>query len=219
MGWGLLLIIMVSCTSEDYDTGDGEYSYLIGEFGQVYTDGEAQITRMVTDNGDEVTFAQPFKREWAATPDSLYRAYVQYERRMDSNGRYRLFGIAQVMVLAFREQADMKEEMKSDPVEWESMWVSHDRRYLNLSLQLMVGSTGEEQLLQRIGLVRMSAVVRDDGTTVHTLRFFHDQNGVPQYYRSAVYASIPLAALHEGDELVLTIPTYQGDMTRRYTVP
>ena len=69
MGWGLLLIIMVSCTSEDYDTGDGEYSYLIGEFGQVYTDGEAQITRMVTDNGDEVTFAQPCSMSggWTAT--------------------------------------------------------------------------------------------------------------------------------------------------------
>ena len=226
-GWGLpglsgllflLFMLFSACTSSDYDTGDGKYSYLIGEFGHVYTNNEAKITRLVTDQGDEVPFAQPVERDWAATPDSLYRAYVQYERKADSKGCYRMFNVAQVLVLNPYDRDELKEEPKFDPVGWESMWVSSDHRYLNLSLQLMFGTTDEEKLLQRIGLLRTSTVNRDDGTSELNLQLYHDQNGVPQYYTSTVYVSIPLDGLNEGDELVLTVNTYQGEVTRRYTI-
>lgn len=218
-GWGILLLfLLTACSSEDYETGDGKYSYLIGEFGQVYTNSEAQFTRLVTDNGESVAFVQPLKRDWANTPDSLYRAYVQYERKADSQGRYRVLSIAQVMVLYPHDKDELKEEIKTDPVGWESMWVSHDRSYLNLALTVMVGDTGEEQLMQKVGVVQMDKTLREDGTQEYHLRLYHDQNGVPQYYSATSYVSIPLAVFHEGDELVLTICTYQGEKTKRMTI-
>ena len=219
VGWGLILLFFVACTTDNYETGDGTYSYLKAEFGEVYTDGAAKMKRFVNDDEAAVDFRDVYERDWAKTPDSLYRAYVLYNGKADDKGRYEAFSISQVLVLRPKDVDEMKEEGKTDPVGWESMWESHNHRYLNLALRVMMGDTGEEKVLQKVGVIRESTVFRDDGTYEHHLRLYHDQNGVPEYYSSVTYVSIPLSAYHPGDEIFLTVNTYDGEVTRQFTLP
>ena len=219
MGWGLfLLLFLASCTTENYDTGDGTYSYLTAEFGEVYTGSDAKMQRFVSDDGSAVDFCEAYERDWAKTPDSLYRAYVLYDGKADRTGRHEAFSISQVPVLQVKDAKDLKDDLADDPIVWESIWESHNHRYLNLSLRVMMGDTGQDKVLQKVGVVCEETIDRGDGTHEHHLRLYHDQNGVPEYYSASTYVSIPLDGYQSGDEIVLTIKTYDGDVTRHITL-
>lgn len=214
----LILVAVIwfaACTTDNYETGDGTYSYLMAEFGEIYTDGDAKMQRFVNDENGTVDFREAYERDWAKTPDSLYRAYVLYNGKADEKGRHEVFSISQVLVLRPKEPKEMK-DVKADPLGWESAWESHNHRYLNLSLRVMMGDTGEEKIMQKVGLILESTVFRDDGTYEHHLRLYHDQNGVPEYYSAATYVSIPLDDYHPGDEVVITMNTYDGEISRRF---
>lgn len=214
----LLVLFLVSCTTENYDTGDDTYSYLTAELGEVYTGSDAKMQRFVSDDDAAVDFREGYGRDWAKTPDSLYRAYVVYDGKADRTGRHEAFTISQVPVLRILDAKELKEGLADDPIVWESMWESHNHRYLNLSLRVMMGDTGEEKVMQKVGVACEATFDREDGSHEYHLRFYHDQNDVPEYYSASTYVSIPLNAYQPGDEVVMTLNTYNGPLTRRITL-
>lgn len=226
MKWRIILCvalsacIVLSCTSDAYEKGDGEYSTMEAEMAEIHVDGNQQADFFVTDNGEEFAVANPFKSSWMNTPDSTYRAVTYFSRNnaggeaASAQGTVR--ALAEVMGLNRVGVAVPKKikDMKTDPVHFESLWLSPTGKYLNLSLYLLLGTTGDESAIQTLGCLDDTLVVNADGTTTQHLTLYHDQGGVPEYYSQRTYVSIPLSDIH-ADFIILTINTYDGGKERK----
>lgn len=214
----LLSVLSISCTQESYESGTGKYSLMRAEFVDAHTNGEGKIFSVMTDEGDSLLLTDPAERAWAAKADTTFRCLLYYNK---VGNTAELISITSVPAPLIREPADLKEGMKSDPVKFVSSWTSTNRRYLNLELVLMTGTTDEEVALQKIGCVCDSVSTEADGSRHVWLSLYHDQGGVPEYYSASVYMSIMTSrlpiAVREGDQVSIVIPTYSGKITRNFS--
>ena len=214
----ITLCTVIACTTDAYESGDGTYSYMRADFAESYTNSQTQFFAADTDDDRHVEFQQVMAREWATTPDSVYRTLVYYSAQPDANSKCRLFSVVPVNVLRYKPVEEVK-EMHTDPLDWNSIWTSSNGKYLNLGLTIMTGYTQEgEIVLQNLGLVCDEVRTLADEKREFVMRLYHAQNESPQYYSSDVYASIPLNDFHAGDVLTITANTYDGEQTRQYTV-
>ncbi len=216
--FALSLCSLMACTTEAYDSGDSTYSYMRADFAEAYTDDKAQFYAADTDDNRHIDFLQTATREWATTPDSTYRTLVYYSARPEADTKHRVFSVLSVPVLKYK-LADEVKEMHTDPLSWNSSWVSRNGKYLNMGLTIMTGLNAQgEVVLQNLALVCDEIITREDERREFALRLYHAQNESPQYYSSDVYASIPLADFHPGDVVRITVNTYEGEVTHEYTV-
>ena len=107
----------------------------------------------------------------------------------------------------------MKEKVKTDPLTLESIWISKNKRYLNASVYLKVGSTDDEEAIHKMGVVCDTIMAHADSTRTLHLRLYHDQGGVPEYYSQRTYFSLPLSELH-ADSIRFSINTYKGEVVK-----
>ena len=208
----LTTFAMVACTMDEYETGDGKYSYLRADFATVRTAESKTIVTATTDEGEALVITPSLTCEWATTPDSTYRALLYYSRVPDALPQVEAFSAMRVLVLQPISKASVKQpgKLPADPLVMESAWIGNDGRYLNLGLYVKTGKEGEGDKQQSIGVVCDTIVALDNGTREHRLHLIHHQNGVPEYYSSRVYASIPLDSISRGDAVTLEVNTYEG---------
>ena len=206
----LFLPILASCTQDAYDKGEGRYSQMVAEMADGYTNGDAKIVSFVTDADERLTVVEPFTSKLAPKADTVYRA-VFFFNRTDCGAE--VITVNRVGVV----RPHVIDTLKTDPVRLESVWLAKSRRYLNVSVYLMLGATDDASALQTVGCHRDTLMANADGTSTLRLVFYHDQGGVPQYYSSRSYASIPLGAV-DADSLQLTINTYDGPVVKRFYV-
>lgn len=206
----MLSAALAACQVDSYDSGDGEYSLLTADFAEVHTAAPATVDYAVTDGGDSLVMEQPVSVEWAAKPDTLYRAVVYYDR---SGGRaVRARGVVQVPVLRAGKASDF-DRVLTDPLGFESAWVGADGKYLNIGLYIKVGEGGAAGARHVVGLVCDSVVASAGGVRTTYLRLYHDQGGVPEHYSSKTYVSVRCASL-QADSAVVAVETYSGTVIR-----
>ena len=107
--------------------------------------------------------------------------------------------------------------VKTDPVKFESLWLSKTRKYVNLRLLLKTGMTDDSTAVQRLALVSDTVLAYPDGTRTRCLRLHHDQNRVPEYYSTQVYISIPTDSIAT-DTVSFSINTYDGLVVKTLTL-
>lgn len=211
-----LFASLLSCETDSYESGDGKYSNLRADFADVHTNGNAQFYGFMTDEGDSLTFAEPKTYKWATTADSTYRALVYYNK---VEGKADVVSVSSVSVPNIYPIWKLK-EMKTDPVTLESSWLSPNRRYANLGINLMTGTEDGKNDRQVLGMFCDTLLVHGNGHRHLQLSLYHDQNGVPQYYTSRGYVSIPLQKhpyqLGTGDTLSVTVNTYDGPVVKTF---
>lgn len=214
----LISVLNTSCTRETYESGDGKYSYMRADFVDAHTNAEGKLFSVMTDEGDSLLLTVPENRNWAAKADTTFRSLLYYNK---VGNKAELIAISSVPAPLIRELSDLQEGMKTDPVKFVSSWTSSNRRYLNLELVVMAGTTSEEVPLQKIGCVCDSVSTAADGSRHVWLSLYHDQSGVPEYYSSKVYMSIMTSRLpvqmKEGDQVSILINTYTGKITRTFS--
>mgnify|MGYP002623814207 CR=1 FL=1 len=209
---------LTSCEQDDYDKGEGEYSLMRADFVEAHADGTKNIDYAVTDDDDSMRIAKPLTARWVTTADSVYRAILYYKKVGDG-------GTAEIISLGRPTTAHIqppsyfqKRGIITDPVKLESVWIGKNRRYLNLSLLLMVGqSDAEDTPVHSLGVVGDTIVTHADGTRTAWLRLVHDQGGVPEYYSQRTYFCIPIQNLSV-DSLRLTVNTYDDGLVTK-TLP
>ena len=210
-GYTLLLMALMaltaSCTQDAYDKGEGYYSQMVAEMVDGYTASDKRVTHFVTDDDVRYTVANPFMTSLMEKADTVYRAIFYFNK--DEQGQAEVIGLDRVGVL--RPLA--MEAVKTDPVKMESVWMGKSKRYLNLSLYLMTGATTDKDALHRMGCCRDTLMLNDDGTRTLHLTLYHDQGGMPEYYSSRAYFSIPLTDT-DADSVVLRVNTYEGILTK-----
>ncbi len=208
------LATFAACQSDSYETGQGPYSLMQADFVEAHTSALGLMDRVETDESHVFSLAQPQEVKWATTPDSLYRALLYYEKANDSVAR--TVSISQVPTL-HPKQLKPEETLCTDPVKFESMWISANGKYLNLGLYLKNGSTQGDSLHHTVGMIRESETTDGDGKRTVSLRLYHDQGGVPEYYSSRYYVSVPCKEI-DADSVVVTINTYNGAVERRFSL-
>ena len=206
----LLMVLFLLCETESYETGDGKYSYLRADFVEAHTSAEKEVDYAVNDDGETLVLTPHANASWATVADSLYRALLYYNREKDANVP---ISMVRVSVLKARENVP-SDSIKTDPVTFESSWMSANGKYLNLCFYVKTGKTDDEDAVQYIGLICDSVT----STSVY-LRLFHDQSTIPEYYSAHVYASVPITEDYKGKDLHLALQTYVGERNLTYVIP
>ncbi len=212
----LILVIFLSCQNDAYDTGDGSLSNMRADFVEAQTNSLSSITRVETDDGESLSLYEPISTSWATVPDTIYRALLYYNKISSSTNTYlaQAIAISQVPVFSIAEKKAPNQEILMDPVNFVSIWKSKTGKYINLDLYLKVGNLDEDTSLQTLGMFFDGVSISSEGEKKVTLLLYHDQNGMPEYYSSEVYASIPVdeipEELSQGDIVEVIINTYDG---------
>ncbi|MGN1374981.1 MAG: NigD-like protein [Prevotella sp.] len=222
----VLLLVggLVACDKDSYDTGDGSLSYMRADFVEAETDASSRITSVVTDNNDRLSLTKSLTAKWAKDPNSVYRALLYYNRIALANGGFEAepIAISQVLTPPVKPIESFEGGLKTHPVTFVSAWRSANGKYLNLDLKVKTGTVNGDSQGQIIGMAYKTPETGDNGNKKVRLRFYHDQNNVPEYYSTQLYVSVAVSAipleLSQGDEISIVIQTYEGEITKTFTL-
>lgn len=215
VGFVALLLSVAACQNDSYDTGEGKYSLTQADFVEAHSNSDKAIDRIVTDDGDTFAVSPQPTASWITTADSTYRAILYYNKV--DNGNVEPVSLSQVPVVTIRAARDFK-VMKTDPVAFESSWMSKNGKYLNVGFYLKIGQSEQDSLVHSIGMACNEVRTNADGTSTSYIQLFHDQGGVPEYYSSKYYISMACSQF-ETDSVCMVINTYKGEVSHRFKVP
>lgn len=212
-----LLFFSTSCSNTSYEEGDSKLSYLRTDFADATTDSQGRLSAATTDDGVSLTFTRPMQTSWSNAADSLCRVllnYNMYANGADSNVVEPL--AAKIVYTLQPAKPSVQTQAATDPVSLVSAWKSKNGNYVNLRLGLKTGKASGYDQRQSIGLA-LDSTVTSDGSTTYCLRFLHSQGGVPEYYTTDAYVSIPIKQMTTGSKVRLSLNTYNGWVTREFT--
>ena len=202
-----LSILNSSCTQDGYDKGEGQYSYLRGDFVEAYIGADKNMVSLMTDEGETLPLSQPYTAKWITRSDTVYRCMLYYEA----------ISVGEVPCPVIIPLSKLEVEMKTDPVKFESAWMSKTGKYINLSFALKTGTTEDDEAIHSLRVVQDTIMTNPDGTSTSYLRLYHDQGGVPDYYSTQVYASLITSEIL-ADSACISINTYKGIVTKVFQI-
>lgn len=205
------LLMLFSCESDSYDTGTGTYSLMTAEFGEAYTDEEGVLKFFTTDDDVSLTLS-PEVSYSDAKPDTLYRRLLYYDV---ADGNIVEPRAITVVPVAYPHPALAFDSVYTDPVSFESLWVSASGKYINMGLYFLTGEAdGSDDLRHTVGIAVDSVVTDDNLLSTYHMRLYHDQGGIPEYYSTKYFISIPTTSIPAADSVVMRINTYDGTVTK-----
>ena len=205
----LTAVVFAACSKDE----GSDYETLTAEMAEIHTSSAGVLDYADTDNGVRLTFTKALKSSQMATPDSLYRVFLYYNKA-ESGQPVELLSLVAVAVPSIHTPAEAKSWYgEQDPLTLVSAWRSANGKYLNLNLTLMSGATEDDEH-HLLGLVCDSTVTEASGRKHTYFRLTHSQGGVPAYYSTTQYLSIPLSGITSADPITLTFPTSAGTQSR-----
>lgn len=247
--------LLASCTTEQYDSGDGKLSYLRSDFVEACTDAQSRMSSFTTDEQLSLQVEGTPKVSWMTTPDSTYRALVYYAAPSSSSALgsssasgpssasgsssasgpsssssssasftersaqnlasapVKVFIVNNVLCPKIK-RLQTSVPPKTDPVSFVALWLSANRKYVNITFDVKTGSSGSDADGQSIGAVLTDMTRNADGTLTAHITFCHDQGNVPQYYSSRQYASLAVAQMQDADSASIVINSYKGKVVK-----
>ena len=215
--------LVTSCTQDGYDKGEGQYSYLRGDFVEALIGADKNIVSLMTDEGETLPLSQPYTAKWITRSDTVYRCMLYYNKVRDSKGQdmAEAISVGEVPCPVIIPLSKLEVEMKTDPVKFESAWMSKTMsktgKYINLSFALKTGTTEDDEAIHSLRVVQDTIMTNPDGTSTSYLRLYHDQGGVPDYYSTQVYASLITSEIL-ADSACISINTYKGIVTKAFLI-
>ena len=206
----LLVLAVVGCEQDVYDKGDTTYSYMRADFVEAIVGSNKQVTYVLTDDDERLPLTAAYSAKWIEQPDTVYRAVLYYNYK---DQQAEALNLARVSTVSVKPQSQFKDGIKTDPLGLESVWLSNNKRYLNLSVIVKTGAVTEEAEIQTLGMVGDTIMIGADSLRTYQLRLYHSQGDVPQYYSQRLYFSVPLKGL-QVDSLQLSVNTYDGVVTK-----
>ena len=207
--------LISSCTTDSYEKGNGKYSLMQGDFVEAKVNAQRQIVFFSTDDGDEFDLSEPYTDKWIKTADTLYRCMLYYNKV--ENKKAELVSIGEVPCPRILTLAEFKKDLRTDPVKFESMWLSKSGKYLNLYLQLKTGVTDDTTAIQQLAFISDTLIVNPNQTTIRHITLHHDQNKVPEYYSTKAYVSLLTDSI-AADSIRISINTYTGLVSKKMPI-
>ncbi len=205
--YGMLAMALLCASCSDEGNDGSAYPPVLTELVDIHVCSEGYIDYIVADAGDSYVAENRVKAE-KLTANALYRALCVYEKTVSSSSDKgaRLYSVKLVMSDKPTPVAEVKGEIKTDPLNVQSVW--RGGTYLNLALLPMAQSVSHTY-----GIIEESHVSGEAGQKLY-LKLHHSQNGDYEAYQQAAYLSIQLKdyAMHAGDSIFITINTYKDGL-------
>ena len=208
----LTLSLLSSCTRDSYEKGEGEYSLMRGDFAEAIVNSNKQITKVITDDGDELQLTAPVATSWASEPDTTYRCVLYYNK---VENKAEVLSIRQVPCLTVHNLPDFEVPLVTDPVTFKSTWLSKNGRYLNVSILIKTGVTDDTTAIHSLGFVSDTIITHSDHKKIRHIIMHHDQGNVPEYYSTQIYMSIPTERI-DADSVRISINSYDGEVVVKH---
>ena len=209
-----LLPTFISCTKDAYEKGEGKYSHMRGDFAEAIVNSSKQVTSIITDDGDEFILTAPYTAKWVSKADTTYRCMLYYNK-VDSKAE--ILSMGQVPCASITPLSQLDHRLVTDPVKFESTWMSKTGRYLNFSLLLKTGITDDTTAVQDLAIVSDTLITHPDNKRILNLILHHDQDNVPEYYSTKVYFSIPTKRI-DADSVQISINSYDGEVVVKHRI-
>ena len=208
----LCLPFLASCESDSYDKGEGNYSHMVADFGEMRSDASKHGVSFETDEGANYILDKSITASWITKGDSTYRTAIYYNKV--GEGVARLVSVSNILTIVPKNATSFRKQSQ-DPVGVESYWVSKQGKYFNVGLLLKNGrdENGREGV-HGLGIMYDGTHENDDQTKTAYYRLLHDQGNVPEYYTNRSFISILLPDTTRPDSVRLTIRTYEGDVSK-----
>ena len=209
--------LLVSCTQDNYDEGEGKYSLMRADFVEAHVGQDKRVDYIVTDDGDSLAAEPRFTTKSIETADTTYRVVLYYNKVKNDAGHIvaeaKSMSIVPTLTAHASSQTLHHLSPKTDPVKFESIWTARNLRYVNVSILLMTGTPDEEDASQSLSLLNEGTHENADGSRTAYYRLSHDQGGVPEYYSQQCYFSVPVRSI-KADSLRLILQTYDGEVRK-----
>ena len=210
----VIITVLCSCSKDAYEKGEGKYSLMRGDFAEAIVNSSKQVTGIITDDGDEFTLTIPYTAKWVTTADTTYRCMLYYNKIGD---KAEVLSMGQVPCVGVTPLSKFDRRLVTDPVKFESTWMSKSGRYLNLSLLLKTGITDDSTAVQSLAIVSDTVITQPDNKRIRHLILHHDQANVPEYYSTQVYISIPTQRI-DADSVRISISSYSGEVEAKHRI-
>lgn len=209
-----IAIISALATSSCSKDEESEYAMMTAELCMLQSSTAKSAMKAETDNGVALSFSEPLTVSWATTPDSTYRALLYYNK-VENSTQVKPLSAYAVSVLRLRTPEQAKKwSNEHDPIDIASAWRSKNQKWLNFNITIKTGSQEtDEKSKHTLGVVCDSIITRENGRLIYC-SMCHGQNGIPTYYSSTAYASIPIET--PTDTFVVNVTTWKGTETKRY---
>lgn len=203
------IFLCEGCKKEDY-----VYPSVVTEFIGAQTNNDGTISQLVADDG---TIYSVLQRDGLGelVADTLYRTISIYEPITQENGKgnvAQLYSCQLVLSVNPLPASDFKGNIKTDPVDIQSIWLSGE--YLNMILLVQYN-----ELSHLYHFVDEGITSDQSGTQTLNLRLFHDRNNDYEAFTKQVYLSVPLKnylqLLRKGDKIRFNLNTYKEGETYR----
>lgn len=206
--------LLTSCTKDAYEKGEGKYSLMRGDFAEAIVNSSKQVTSIITDDDDEFVLASPYTAKWVSKADTTYRCMLYYNKVAN---KAEILSMGQVPCTSVTPLSQFDRRLVTDPVKFESTWMSKTGRYLNFSLILKVGTTDDSTAVHTLGVVSDTLITHPDNKRILNLILHHDQDNVPEYYSAKVYFSIPTKII-DADSVRISINSYDGEVVVKHRI-
>ena len=210
----VIITVLCSCSKDAYEKGEGKYSLMRGDFAEAIVNSSKQVTGIITDDGDEFTLTVPYTAKWVTTADTTYRCMLYYNKMAD---KAEVLSMGQVPCVGIAPLSKFDHRLVTDPVKFESTWMSKSGRYLNLSLLLKTGVTDDSTAVQNLAIVSDTVITHPDNKRIRHLILHHDQANVPECYSTPVYISIPTQRI-DADSVRISINSYSGEVEAKHRI-
>lgn len=219
-------VVLAACSNNSYDTGTGTYSLMHADFVEAHSDKYSKIDYVVTDDNDSLALLTPLSSYSVNARDTIYRSVLYYNKVQNEKGDTVAESLSFSLIptaTPVRTSLLATDSIYTDPVYLESAWMSRNRRYINLGLNIMTGEVNGKELSQTFAILEDTICSSSLGIKCAKLRFFHNQKGAPQYYKSRTYVSIPMKyfrnKLQTGDTISISVNTYDnGWVLKRFII-
>lgn len=212
----LIVVVLLFCTflCEGCKEEDYVYPSVVTEFIGAQTDNNGTISQLITDNG---TIYSVLQRDGLGglVADTLYRTISIYEPITQENSEgniAQLYSCQLVLSVNPLPVSDFKGNIKTDPVDIQSIWLSGE--YLNMILLVQY-----KELSHLYHFVDEGITSDQSETQTLNLRLFHDRNNDYEAFTKQVYLSVPLKnylqLLRKGDKIRFNLNTYKEGKTYR----
>ena len=206
--------VFAACEQDIYEKGDSATSYVQADFVEAFVNGSKQVEYVITDDGERLPLKEPYTGSWVQKADTVYRSLMYYSHIGEVA---EVMSLSRVPMLSAKRDTLAVGKWKKDPVGLETIWLSRNKKYLNLGLLLTTGETADKQQSQTLGVVISGFSLNADTTRTCNMALSHWQADTPQYYTQRTYLSISVEGL-EADSLCFTLNTYDGVVTKKFRI-
>lgn len=208
---GCWALCLTSCDYDINDSESSEYQLLSADIVDVPIAKNGLAFQAIKDDDSRLYFSSP-----VAVSDYKDKEFIRcllYYNKV--NGESSIIDFVrgeQIPLLKplTAKEAEEKED-KRDPLEILSSWRSANGKYLNIDLQTKDGAdTYGSKKEHKLFVVMDSIHTSSTGRNIF-YHIIHDQNGIPAYYSTTTYASIPLTDVSPNDTMTLKYNSWSGN--------